>query len=227
MKNAVLTLTSLITLASPAFATDMIVRNAKVFTHQNGFNEAFAITNGKFVKVGSNADVMKLKTEKTQIIDAKGRTVIPGLTDTHAHPIRAGLNYNLELRWDGVKSLKEGLKMIKEQAKRTPKGQWVRVVGGWSPHQFKENRLPTIKELNEASPDRPLFVMYLYSKAFVNKAALQELKYTKDTKFAGGVIELDKDGNPTGELTAKPNAMVIYKTLAAGPKAWLIPWISP
>ncbi|MFS4459164.1 amidohydrolase [Bdellovibrio sp. HCB2-146] len=197
---------------------DLIVYNAKVFSHANGFQEAFAVKNGVFMKIGKNDEIMKLKSDKTQLIDAAGRTIIPGLTDTHAHPIRAGLNYNLELRWDGLKSLKEGLQMIKEQAARTPEGQWVRVVGGWSPHQFKENRFPTIEELNEASPNRPVFVMYLYSKAFINKAAIQALNYTKDTKFPGGVVELDKKGNPTGVLTAKPNAMVLYKTLAAGPK---------
>jgi predicted amidohydrolase YtcJ len=197
---------------------DMIVKNAKVFSHTKGFQQAFAIKDGVFVKVGSNDEIMKLKTENTKVIDAKGRTIIPGLTDTHAHPIRAGLNYNLELRWDGVKSLKEGLKMIKEQAARTPEGQWVRVVGGWSPHQFKENRLPTIAELNEASPDRPVFVMYVYSKAFLNQAALKVLKYDKNTKFPNGEVELDKNQNPTGVLISKPNAMVLYKTLAAGPK---------
>jgi predicted amidohydrolase YtcJ len=197
---------------------DLIIRNAKVFSHKNGFKEAFAVKNGVFVKVGTNDEVMKLKGDNTKVIDAKGRTVIPGLVDTHHHPIRAGLNYNLELRWDGVKSLKEGLKMIKEQAARTPEGQWVRVVGGWSPHQFIENRFPTIKELNEASPNRPVFVMYLYSKAFMNDAGVKALKYNKDTKFPGGEVELDKNGNPTGVLTAKPNAMVLYKTLASTPK---------
>lgn len=204
--------------ATSSSSPDLIVYNAKVFSHSNGFQEAFAVKNGTFMKVGKNDEIMKLKSDKTQVINAAGRTVIPGLTDTHAHPIRAGLNYNLELRWDGLKSLKEGLQMIKEQAARTPEGQWVRVVGGWSPHQFKENRFPTIEELNEASPNRPVFVMYLYSKAFINKAAIKALNYTKDTKFPGGVVELDKRGNPTGVLTAKPNAMVLYKTLAAGPK---------
>lgn len=226
MKLKNILLTAVTVLASSAFgkdnpkspSPDLIVINGKVFSHRNGFQQAFAVKEGKFVKVGSNDDILKLKSAKTQVIDAKGRTVIPGLTDTHHHPIRAGLNYNLELRWDGVKSLKEGLKMIKEQAARTPEGQWVRVVGGWSPHQFKENRMPTIKELNEASPKRPVFVLYLYSKAFLNSAGLKALNYSKDTKFPGGVVELDKNGNPTGELTAKPNAMVLYKTLSATPK---------
>ncbi|WP_413558962.1 amidohydrolase [Bdellovibrio sp. HCB209] len=215
---AALTYTSVAKAQDSKISADLIVRNAKVFSHKSGFKEAFAVKNGVFVKVGTNDEVMKLKSDSTKIIDAKGRTVIPGLTDTHHHPIRAGLNYNLELRWDGVKSLKEGLKMIKEQAARTPEGQWVRVVGGWSPHQFKENRFPTIKELNEASPNRPVFVMYLYSKAFLNEAGVKALNYTKDTKFPDGEVELDKNGKPTGVLTAKPNAMVLYKTLGATPK---------
>ncbi|WP_413585604.1 amidohydrolase [Bdellovibrio sp. HCB274] len=223
IKNALL-VTSAIALAHTSAkaqvksSPDLIVQNAKVFSHKNGFQQAFAVKNGVFMKVGSNQDIMKLKGDATQVIDAKGRTIIPGLVDTHHHPIRAGLNYNLELRWDGVKSLKEGLNMIKEQAARTPEGQWVRVVGGWSPHQFKENRFPTIKELNEASPNRPVFVMYLYSKAFLNSAGVKALNYTKETKFPGGEVELDKNGVPTGVLTAKPNAMVLYKTLMATPK---------
>jgi predicted amidohydrolase YtcJ len=80
------------------------------------------------------------------VIDAAGRTVIPGLKDSHLHLIRGGLNYNLELRWDGVPSLADGLRMLREQARRTPSGQWVRVVGGWSEFQFAERRMPMLDE---------------------------------------------------------------------------------
>lgn len=83
------------------------------------------------------------KGDQTQVINVGGRTVIPGLNDSHIHLIRGGLNYNLELRWDGVPSLADGLRMLKEQAQRTPPGQWVRVVGGWTEFQFAERRLPT------------------------------------------------------------------------------------
>lgn len=199
-------------------SADMIVQNAKVFTHTKGFQQAFAIKDGRFLRVGSNAEVLKLRGPQTKLLDAKGRTTIPGLIDSHMHPIRAGLNYNLELRWDGVKSLKEGLKMIREQAQRTPKGEWVRVVGSWSPHQFKEKRLPTLEELNEASPDRPLLVLYLYSRGFLNKAGLKTLGYTKNTTFPGGKVQLDKKGEPTGFLIAQPSGLILYKTLASLPK---------
>ncbi len=202
---------------SPAPA-DLIVINAKVFTQAEGFREAFAVKDGKFLKVGTTSEIMAMKGENTRVIDASGKTIIPGLVDTHAHPIRAGLNYNLELRWDGVKSLKEGLQMIKEQAARTPEGQWVRVVGGWSPHQFVEKRLPTIAELNEASPNRPVFVMYLYSLGYLNRKGVEALGYSKATKFPGGEVQLDKQGKPTGVLIAKPNAFILYKTLVSTPK---------
>ncbi|MCM2278999.1 MAG: amidohydrolase [Oligoflexia bacterium] len=201
--------------AGPA---ELIVRNGKVFTHKAGIQQAFAVRNGRFVEVGANERIMRLQGPATQVIDAGGRTVIPGLIDTHLHPIRAGLNYNLELRWDGVSSLKEGLKMIKEQARRTPEGQWVRVVGGWSPHQFKEKRLPTVQELTEASPERPVMVLYLYSRALLNKAGVRALGYTGQTKFAGGEVALDSNGVPTGLLSAKPNGLIIYKTLVGAPK---------
>ncbi|KYG66422.1 hypothetical protein AZI86_05065 [Bdellovibrio bacteriovorus] len=197
---------------------DLIVKNAKVFTHTSGMKNSFAVKDGKFVAVGDENETTKWQGEKTRIIDAQGKTIIPGLIDTHAHPIRAGLNYTLELRWDGVKSLKQGLQMIREQAQRTPADQWVRVVGGWSPYQFAEKRFPTLKELNDASPDRPLFVMYLYSRGFLNQAAVKKLGYNKDTKFPGGEVQLDKNGKPTGMLLAKPNAFILYKTLVTAPK---------
>ena len=71
--------------------------------------------------------------------------------------------------------------MIREQAKRTPKGQWVRIIGGWSPYQFKEKRMPTVKELNEAAPDTPTFVLFLYSQGMINRAAVQALGLTAQT----------------------------------------------
>jgi predicted amidohydrolase YtcJ len=83
--------------------------------------------------------------------------VIPGLNDSHIHLIRGGVNYLLELRWDGVPSVSVALRMLREQAERTPVGQWVRVAGGWSGAQFAERRLPTVSELNAAAPPRPQY----------------------------------------------------------------------
>lgn len=198
---------------------DMILRNGKIATlnKDNEFVSAAAIKDGKFLGRGSDEEVMKYKGSKTKVIDVEGRTVIPGLDDSHSHLIREGLNYNLELRWDGVTSLKQALEMLRKQAKRTPEGQWVRVVGGWSEYQFEEKRLPTLEEINDAAPNTPVFVMYLYGLGFLNKAGIKALGYTKDTKYPGGEVELDGDGNPTGLLIAKPSALILYSTLLKAP----------
>ncbi len=143
----------------------------------------------------------------------------PGLNDSHMHPIRGGLNYNMELRWDGVPSLADALRMLREQAQRTPPPQWVRVVGGWTEFQFVERRMPTLEEINRAAPDTPVFVLHLYDRALLNSAALRAVGYTKDTPVPiGGEIQRDKRGNPTGLLIARPNASILYSTLAKGPK---------
>ncbi|MGH8650990.1 MAG: amidohydrolase family protein [Gammaproteobacteria bacterium] len=143
-------------LAQQPQPADFIVTNAKVSTvdAERPRASAFAVKGGKFIAVDGDAEMTAHRGEKTRVIDAKGRTVIPGLNDSHAHAVRGGRFYNLELRWDGVDSLERGLAMIREQAKRTPKGQWVGVIGGWSPYQFKEKRMPTVRELNAAAPAR-------------------------------------------------------------------------
>lgn len=177
--------------------------------------QAVAVAQGVFTAVGGDAEVLALRGPRTQVIDIQGRTAIPGLNDTHLHLIRGGLNFNMELRWDGVPSLADALRMLREQARRTPPPQWVRVVGGWSEFQFAERRLPTLEEINEAASDTPVFLLHLYDRALLNQAALRAVGYTKDTpQPPGGVIERDKQGNPTGLLVAKPNAMILYKTLA-------------
>jgi predicted amidohydrolase YtcJ len=199
-----------------SMATDLIVTNAKVATmvKEGQFAQAVAIDNGKISAVGTNAQVLKKKTANTQVIDAGGRTVIPGLNDSHLHIIREGLNYNAELRWDGVTSLKRALEMLKEQAARTPDGQWIKVVGGWNEYQFEEKRLPTLAEINAAVPDKPVFLLYLYGLGLLNKKGIETLGYDEKTQYKEGVVELGADGKPTGLLIAKPNALILYSTLA-------------
>jgi predicted amidohydrolase YtcJ len=125
----------------------------------------------------------------------------------------------MELRWDGVRSLSDAMSMLKRQVAITPPPQWVRVVGGFTAHQFAEKRLPTIDELNAAAPDTPVFLLHLYDRAILNAAALRAVGYTKDTpEPPGGEIVRDPTGEPTGLLLAKPNAAILYATLAKGPK---------
>src|SRR5882724_1124403 len=200
---------------------DVIAYNGKIATQneQRSMVEAVAVLDGKFLAVGTDREVMAWRGEQTQLINLNKRTAIPGLNDSHTHLIRGGLNYNLELRWDGVPSLADGLRMLREQARRTPSGQWVRVVGGWSEFQFAERRLPTLDELNKAAPDTPVFVLHLYDRALLNRAALRTVGYTKESPNPpAGEIVRDAAGNPTGALIARPNALILYATLANGPK---------
>ena len=199
---------------------DLILHNAKIATHSvPPFVEAITIQDGKIGATGTNDEILRLGGPTTKVIDVGGRTVIPGLNDSHMHPIRGGLNYNMELRWDGVPSLADALRRLKHQAARTPPPQWVRVIGGWTEFQFAERRMPTLEEINAAAPDTPVFVLHLYDRAWLNGAALRAVGYTKDTPDPpSGEIQRDKQGNPTGLLIARPNAMILYSTLAKGPK---------
>ncbi len=180
---------------------------------------AVAITNGEFVAVGREEEVLPLKGSRTRVIDLKGRRTLPGLIDNHLHIIRGGLNFNMELRWDGLHSLADAMSMLKRQVAVTPPPQWVRVVGGFTEHQFIERRLPTLEEINAVAPDTPVFILHLYDRALLNAAALRAAGYTKDTANPpGGEIVRDRAGNPTGLLLARPNAGILYATLAKGPK---------
>lgn len=200
---------------------DTILINGRIATLDPAAPEADAVAlrDGRFLVVGDRQAVEACRRPSTTVIDLKGRSVIPGLNDSHIHVIRGGLNYNMELRWDGVPSLAAALRMLREQALRTPAPQWVRVVGGWTEFQFAERRMPTLDEINAVSPDTPVFVLHLYDRALVNRAGLRAMGYTRETPDPpGGVIERDRHGNPTGLLIARPNALILYASLALGPK---------
>lgn len=208
-------------IAVHAQKADIVIINGKITTlsDENAEVQAVAVAGNKILQTGTNAQILKLKTSKTKVIDARGSRIIPGLFDSHLHVIRGGRFYNTELRWDGVTSLKKALQMLKEQSARTPEGQWVRVVGGWNEYQFEEKRLPTLTEINEATGDIPTFILYLYGKAWLNKAGLKKLAINGDTPNPfQGLIEKDTEGNPTGLLVAEPNASILYSTLAKLPE---------
>ncbi len=208
-------------LSGAADAPDIILHNAQITTldESQPAATAVAVRGSRVVAVGSDDAVLALRNSATSLIDCGKRRAIPGLNDSHLHIIRGGLNYNLELRWDGVPSLADAMRMLRAQVQRTPPGQWVRVVGGFAELQFTERRLPTLAELNAAAPDTPVFILHLYDRALLNRAALRAVGYTKDTpEPPGGYIARDKRGEPTGLLVANPNAYVLYKTLSLGPR---------
>jgi predicted amidohydrolase YtcJ len=200
---------------------DLILTNARFATLDPAMPnpEAVAITAGRFSAVGDAQEILPTQGPETRLLDLGGRCAIPGLIDSHMHVIRGGLNYSMELRWDGVPTLADAMAMLKRQVQVTPPPQWVRVVGGFTEHQFVEKRLPTLEEINAAAPETPVFILHLYDRALLNRAALRVVGYTKDTPNPpGGEILRDASGEPTGLLLAKPNATILYSTLAKGPK---------
>jgi predicted amidohydrolase YtcJ len=205
----------------PAPPPELIIHGGRFTTLERSrpLASAVAVTGGRFSHVGEDREVLPLAGPKTAVIGLAGRRALPGLIDNHMHIIRGGLNFNLELRWDGVRSLSDAMSMLKRQVAVTPPPQWVRVVGGFTAHQFDEKRLPTIEELNAAAPETPVFLLHLYDRALLNAAALRVIGYTRDTpEPLGGQIVRDSRGEPTGLLLAKPNAAILYATLARGPK---------
>ena len=199
----------------------LILRNGQFTTLDRQIPQAtaVAISDGRFVAVGGDDEVMRLADSDTKVVDLNHRRVIPGLIDSHLHFIRGGLNYNMELRWDGMPSLADAMRRLKEQVARTPAPQWVSVVGGFTEMQFAEKRLPTLDEINAVAPDTPVFILHLYDRALLNRAALRACGYDRDTPNPpGGLIAKDASGEPTGLLLAEPNAMILYAALARGPK---------
>lgn len=202
-------------------AAELIVFNARITTldRENPRATAIAVTHGVVTEVSDDRAVMRHWAPSTKTIDARGKCLVPGLNDSHQHLIRGGLNYLMELRWDGVTSVADALDMLKAQVAITPPPQWVRVVGGFTEHQFAEKRLPSLDEINALAPETPIFILHLYDRALLNQAALRAVGYDRDTPNPpGGEIQRDANGNPTGLLIARPNAALLYATLAKGPK---------
>ena len=187
---------------------DLILYNGRIATLNPKQPQAsnLAIKDGRIVGVDDAEEYQR--GPGTVQIDLDGRTVIPGLNDSHLHLIRGGLNYNLELRWDGVPSLADALRMLKLQAERTPAPQWVRVVGSWSEFQFAERRMPTLEEINAVAPDTPVFILHLYCRALLNRP-LRACGHARHANPPGGDSARQK-WRPTGLLIARPNANILY-----------------
>ena len=200
-------------LAAAAFAqpADTILIHGKILTGDAQFSirEAVAIREGKIAAVGSTSDVRRLASAQTRVIDLKGRTVIPGLIDSHMHGIRAATSFSTEVNWIGAASLTEALARISEAAHSMKSGSWLIVAGGWDVKQFKERRRPTQAELIAAAPNNPVYVQLGYSWAIMTPLGLQLLKLSNDADLpAGGKFERDANGQSTGAVAGSQVAIV-------------------
>lgn len=199
-----------------ALGADLIVHNARIFTGNPAqpAASALAVKGGRIYSVGTDAEVMGLRSARTRVIDSSGRRLIPGIIDAHTHVLNEG-GYNYTLRWEGVPTLRRALAMLSEQAKRTPEGHWVKVIGGWSPYQFEENRFPTMEELRRAVPDRPLIVQYAYNRGFLNQKAMELLKVGTDKfpEIPGTEFEKDAQGRLTGVVHGYTFLFIAFETM--------------
>src|SRR5215207_2725639 len=180
-----------------AQTAETILVNGKILTvdRNNSTVQALAIRDGRILATGTNEEVRKRSDQNTKVIDLGGRTVTPGLIDSHIHALRAGLTYSVELSWIGVPSLAKGLDLIREAARTSRPGTWIKVGGGWTELQFPEKRGPTVEELAAAAPDYPVYVQRLYNTAWVTPAGIKAMGLTPETQIPTGKGEKDAAGN--------------------------------
>ena len=207
-----------------AQAIDTVLLNGKIITVDDRFSivQALAVKNQRVVATGSSADIRKLAEPNTRVIDLKGRTVIPGLIDNHSHWVRAA-EHN-ELRFDGVTSRQQALKMLTERLAASKPGEWVVVLGGWSEEQFVDDaRGFPLAELDQLAPNNPVVLQAIYRHSFLNTAALKAAKIDESTPNPpGGTIEKDTGGKLTGVVRdAGGVAFVAAKVPHKDREAWL------
>jgi predicted amidohydrolase YtcJ len=197
-----------------AQATDTVLINGKIVTldGKSSVVQALALRGDRILDVGSNEDVRKRAHANARVIDLGGRTVIPGMTDSHIHALRAGLTYSSEVSWIGVPSLAQGLNLIREAARNSRLGTWIKVGGGWTDMQFQEKRGPTIEEISAAAPGYPVYVQRLYNTAWVSPEGIKAMKLTPDSVIPSGKAERGADGKLTGVFTG---GNAVYNFLVA------------
>jgi len=203
----------LLSLASPVWSqtADTVLLNGKILTvdPQSSIQEAIAIREGKILAVGKTAEVRRFAGPRTRLIDLQGRTVIPGLIDSHLHGIRAALSFSTEVNWIGAPSLDDALGRMRQAARTMRSGAWLIVAGGWNVQQFKEKRVPTQAELIAAAPNNPVYVQLGYGWVMMTPAGFKALNISSEADLPqGGRFEKGADGKPTGAVTGGQNAII-------------------
>ena len=185
-----------------AQAVDTILVNGKIVTvdAQSSVRSALAIRGGRIAALGTDADIRRLAGPATRVIDLQGRTVIPGLIDSHMHATRAALSFSTEVNWIGATSLAEGLTRLHEASLKAKPGAWLIVVTPAATlDTFSERRRPTQAELVAAAPNHPVYVQLGYGWAMLTPLALKALNIqSADGVVTNNIIELfDRLPKPT------------------------------
>jgi predicted amidohydrolase YtcJ len=207
----IVTLIVLAATSAWAQSADTILINGKILTVDSNFStqEALAVQDGKISGLGRTAEIRKLAGPGTRVIDLQGRTVIPGLIDSHLHGIRAGLSFSTEVNWIGAPSLDEALTRIRQAAPAMKPGAWLIVAGGWNVDQFKERRRPTRAEVDAAAPNNPVYIQLGYGWALMNAAGFKKLNISAETDLPTGAhFEHDAEGKPTGAITGAQSGII-------------------
>jgi predicted amidohydrolase YtcJ len=200
---------------------DLILRGGRVHTLDAAGTvvSSLALAGDRITAVGDDRETSALLGPDTEVVDLDGRTVIPGLHDSHLHLANAGNSWNLQVRWDGIPTLADALRLLQVRAAEAGPGPWIQVLGGWSPEQFAEHRLPSHDEIESVSSDVPVLVVFLDTAAFLNRAAVRALGFTQATPNPpGGEIQRDAAGNPTGLLIAQPSPAVLALAVLGTPR---------
>lgn len=186
----------LLPVAAQAQPADLVVTNAKIATLDTAgtMAQAIAVRDGRIVAVGSAAQMGAFTSPATRTVDAGGRTVVPGLIDSHMHAVRAALSYSTEVNWIGAGTIAEAMARIRTAAANARPGGWLIVAGGWTEQQFAERRRPTLAELQEAAPNNPVYVQLFYEAVVMTPKALEALGVAPGTLPAG--MKPTPDGAP-------------------------------
>lgn len=190
-----------------AQSADTILVNGKILTVDPRFSirEAIAIREGRIMSVGSSAEIRKQAGPGTRVIDLQGRTVIPGLIDSHIHAIRAGQTFTTEVNWVGAASIAEAMARIHQASLEKKPGSWIAVAGGWQPEQFKEKRRPTQADLIAAAPNNPVYVQHDYDWEVMTPAGFKAMNINDEPDLPRpGKFERDASGKPTGAIEDGP-----------------------
>jgi predicted amidohydrolase YtcJ len=189
---------------------DVVLLDGKIVTVDaaSPLREALAIRDGKILALGSTAEMRRLAGADTRVVELGGRTVIPGLIDSHLHAVRAALSFSTEVNWIGARSLREALERISEAARRRPRGSWLIVAGGWNELQFAERRRPTQAELEAAAPDNPVYVQLGYGWVVMTDEGFERLGIRSDADLPAGGTLLRDGERLTGAIGGGQGAII-------------------